>query len=50
MSVMMPDMIFAVKRLLAVALIVTLGSVPAHAQEAQENGSQANGDGDQLAL
>ena len=50
MSVMMPEMIFAVKRLLAVALIVTLGSVAAHAQEAPENGSQANGDGDQLAL
>ena len=35
MSVMMPEMIFAVKRLLAVALIVTLSSVSAHAQEAE---------------
>ena len=50
MSVMMQEMIFAVKRLLAVGLIVALGSVAVHAQEVQENGLQANGDGDQLAL
>ena len=50
MLVMMQEMIFSAKRLLAVALIVALGSVAAHAQEVQEIGSQADGDGDQLAL